>query len=145
MFGIRSLDTAIVIAVYMRNEPGADAGPQNPQNIYAVTLLFIFAHPDHDPFGWACSRQSSNPARARNVLIRHPAVLHRGAFRDHHTPSHRHAGGALRLCPRKRTVNPGAAIWLVVLARCSREIRDVDVNPRTLSASSAPSQPHWAF
>jgi TctA family transporter len=68
--------TAIVIGVlYMKNmNPGPTMFTQNPQNIYAVYLLFILANLIMIPFGWACIKASKQLLRVpRNVLM--PIIL----------------------------------------------------------------------
>ncbi len=82
--------TAIVIGVlYMKNmNPGPTLFTQNPQNIYAVYLLFIFANLIMIPFGWACIKASKQILRVpRNVLM--PIILLFcivGAFAINNTP-----------------------------------------------------------
>jgi len=68
--------TAIVIGVlYMKNmNPGPTLFTQNPQNIYAVYLLFILANVLMVPFGWACIKAAKQILRVpRNVLM--PIIL----------------------------------------------------------------------
>jgi putative tricarboxylic transport membrane protein len=68
--------TAIVIGVlYMKNmNPGPTLFTQNPQNIYAVYLLFILANLIMIPFGWWCIKASKQILRVpRNVLM--PIIL----------------------------------------------------------------------
>ena len=68
--------TAIVIGVlYMKNmNPGPTLFTQNPQNIYAVYLLFILANLIMIPLGWACIKASKQILRVpRNVLM--PIIL----------------------------------------------------------------------
>ena len=68
--------TAIVIGVlYMKNmNPGPTLFTQNPQNIYAVYLLFIVANLLMVPFGWACIKVAKQILRVpRNVLM--PVIL----------------------------------------------------------------------
>jgi putative tricarboxylic transport membrane protein len=82
--------TAIVIGVlYMKNmNPGPTLFTQNPQNIYAVYLLFILANLIMIPFGWACIKASKQILRVpRNVLM--PIILLFcivGAFAINNTP-----------------------------------------------------------
>src|SRR5512144_1075403 len=68
--------TAIVIGVlYMKNmNPGPTLFTQNPQNIYAVYLLFILANILMIPLGWACIKASKRILRVpRNVLM--PVIM----------------------------------------------------------------------
>jgi len=68
--------TAIVIGVlYMKNmNPGPTLFTQNPQNIYAVYVLFILANLIMIPFGWWCIKASKQILRVpRNVLM--PIIL----------------------------------------------------------------------
>jgi len=68
--------TAIVIGVlYMKNmNPGPTLFTQNPQNIYAVYLLFILANLMMVPLGWACIKAAKQILRVpRNVLM--PVIL----------------------------------------------------------------------
>jgi putative tricarboxylic transport membrane protein len=68
--------TAIVIGVlYMKNmNPGPTLFTQNPQNIYAVYLLFILANLIMIPLGWACIKTAKQILRVpRNVLM--PIIL----------------------------------------------------------------------
>jgi TctA family transporter len=68
--------TAIVIGVlYMKNmNPGPVMFTQNPQNIYAVYLLFILANLIMIPLGWWCIKIAKNLLRVpRNVLM--PIIL----------------------------------------------------------------------
>jgi len=68
--------TAIVIGVlYMKNmNPGPTMFTQNPQNIYAVYLLFIFANLIMIPLGWWCIKVSKQILKVpRNVLM--PVIL----------------------------------------------------------------------
>ena len=68
--------TAIVIGVlYMKNmNPGPTLFTQNPQNIYAVYVLFILANLIMIPFGWACIKASKQILKVpRNVLM--PIIL----------------------------------------------------------------------
>jgi len=68
--------TAIVIGVlYMKNmNPGPTLFTQNPQNIYAVYLLFIVANILMIPLGWACIKASKRILQVpRNVLM--PVIL----------------------------------------------------------------------
>jgi putative tricarboxylic transport membrane protein len=68
--------TAIVIGVlYMKNmNPGPTLFTQNPQNIYAVYLLFIFANILMVPFGWGCIKAAKQILRVpRDVLM--PIIL----------------------------------------------------------------------
>jgi putative tricarboxylic transport membrane protein len=82
--------TAIVIGVlYMKNmNPGPTLFTQNPQNIYAVYLLFILANLIMIPFGWACIKAAKQLLRVpRNVLM--PIILLFcivGAFAINNTP-----------------------------------------------------------
>jgi TctA family transporter len=64
--------TAIVIGVlYMKNmNPGPTLFTQNPQNIYAVYLLFIVANLLMVPLGWFCIKIAKQILRVpRNVLL----------------------------------------------------------------------------
>ena len=68
--------TAIVIGVlYMKNmNPGPTLFTQNPQNIYAVYILFILANLLMVPLGWACIKAAKQILRVpRNVLM--PVIL----------------------------------------------------------------------
>ena len=68
--------TAIVIGVlYMKNmNPGPTMFTQNPENIYAVYLLFILANLIMIPLGWMCIKAAKNLLRVpRNVLM--PIIL----------------------------------------------------------------------
>ena len=68
--------TAIVIGVlYMKNiNPGPTLFTQNPQNIYAVYLLFIVANLIMIPLGWWCIKVSKGILRVpRNILM--PVIL----------------------------------------------------------------------
>ena len=82
--------TAIVIGVlYMKNmNPGPTLFTQNPQNIYAVYLLFIVANLIMIPFGWACIKASKRILQVpRNILM--PVILLFcivGAFAINNTP-----------------------------------------------------------
>jgi TctA family transporter len=82
--------TAIVIGVlYMKNmNPGPTLFTQNPQNIYAVYLLFILANLIMIPLGWACIKASKKILLVpRNVLM--PVILLFcivGAFAINNTP-----------------------------------------------------------
>jgi TctA family transporter len=64
--------TAIVIGVlYMKNmNPGPSLFTNNPQNIYAVYLLFIIANLIMIPLGWWCIKVSKQILKVpRNVLM----------------------------------------------------------------------------
>ncbi|TMG97523.1 MAG: tripartite tricarboxylate transporter permease [Betaproteobacteria bacterium] len=82
--------TAIVIGVlYMKNmNPGPTLFTQNPQNIYAVYLLFIVANLIMIPLGWACIKVSKRILQVpRNILM--PVILLFcivGAFAINNTP-----------------------------------------------------------
>ena len=82
--------TAIVIGVlYMKNmNPGPTLFTQNPQNIYAVYLLFILANLIMIPLGWACIKAAKKILLVpRNVLM--PVILLFcivGAFAINNTP-----------------------------------------------------------
>jgi len=68
--------TAIVIGVlYMKNmNPGPTLFTQNPQNIYAVYLLFIVANLMMIPLGWWCIKVSKRILKVpRNILM--PVIL----------------------------------------------------------------------
>jgi len=68
--------TAIVIGVlYMKNmNPGPTLFTQNPQNIYAVYLLFIIANLIMIPLGWWCIKVSKTILKVpRNILM--PVIL----------------------------------------------------------------------
>jgi len=68
--------TAIVIGVlYMKNmNPGPTLFTQNPQNIYAVYLLFILANLIMIPLGWWCIKVSKQILKVpRNILM--PVIL----------------------------------------------------------------------
>ena len=77
MFGIPGDSiTAIVIGVlYMKNmNPGPTLFTTNPQNIYAVYLLFIIANLIMLPLGWACIKVAKRILRVpRDVLM--PVIL----------------------------------------------------------------------
>jgi TctA family transporter len=69
--------TAIVIGVlYMKNmNPGPTLFTRDPQNIYAVYLLFIIANLIMIPLGWLCIKASKRILQVpRNVLM---PVMHR--------------------------------------------------------------------
>ena len=90
--------TAIVIGVlYMKNmNPGPTLFTQNPQNIYAVYLLFILANLIMMPLGWLCIKVGqADPARAaQHPDAGDPAVLHRRRLRDQqHAVRHRRDAG----------------------------------------------------
>jgi len=82
--------TAIVIGVlYMKNmNPGPTLFTQNPQNIYAVYLLFIIANIIMIPLGWLCIKAAKKILRVpRNMLM--PVILLFcivGAFAINNTP-----------------------------------------------------------
>jgi len=82
--------TAIVIGVlYMKNlNPGPTLFTQNPQNIYAVYLLFIIANLIMIPLGWMCIKAAKQILKVpRNVLM--PVILLFcivGAFAINNTP-----------------------------------------------------------
>jgi len=82
--------TAIVIGVlYMKNmNPGPTLFTQNPQNIYAVYLLFIIANLIMIPLGFLCIKAAKQILRVpRNVLM--PVILLFcivGAFAINNTP-----------------------------------------------------------
>ena len=82
--------TAIVIGVlYMKNmNPGPTLFTHNPQNIYAVYLLFIIANLIMIPLGWMCIKASKQILKVpRNVLM--PVILLFcivGAFAINNTP-----------------------------------------------------------
>src|SRR5213594_1348706 len=82
--------TAIVIGVlYMKNmNPGPSLFTNNPQNIYAVYLLFIVANLIMIPLGWACIKASKRILQVpRNILM--PVILLFcivGAFAINNTP-----------------------------------------------------------
>ncbi|VTU35317.1 Tripartite tricarboxylate transporter TctA family protein [Variovorax sp. PBS-H4] len=68
--------TAIVIGVlYMKNmNPGPMIFMNNPQNVYAVFIVFILANLLMLPLGWACIKASATILRMpRNVLM--PIIL----------------------------------------------------------------------
>jgi TctA family transporter len=68
--------TAIVIGVlYMKNmNPGPTLFTNNPQNIYAVYLLFIAANLIMIPLGWWCIKVSKQILKVpRNVLM--PVIM----------------------------------------------------------------------
>ncbi len=68
--------TAIVIGVlYMKNmNPGPMIFMNNPQNVYAVFIVFILANLLMLPLGWACIKASARILRVpRNVLM--PIIL----------------------------------------------------------------------
>ncbi len=68
--------TAIVIGVlYMKNmNPGPSLFTNNPQNIYAVYLLFIIANLIMIPLGWWCIKVSKQILKVpRNVLM--PVIM----------------------------------------------------------------------
>ncbi|MFO1412619.1 MAG: tripartite tricarboxylate transporter permease [Burkholderiales bacterium] len=68
--------TAIVIGVlYMKNmNPGPQLFTNNPQNIYAVYLLFIIANLIMIPLGWWCIKVSKQILKVpRNVLM--PVIM----------------------------------------------------------------------
>jgi putative tricarboxylic transport membrane protein len=68
--------TAIVIGVlYMKNlNPGPTLFLNNPENIYAVFILFIIANLLLLPLGWACIKTATTILRVpRNILM--PVIL----------------------------------------------------------------------
>jgi len=68
--------TAIIIGVlYMKNmNPGPTLFTTNPQNIYAVFLLFIIANIIMVPLGWICIKAAKRILKVpRNVLM--PVIL----------------------------------------------------------------------
>ncbi len=68
--------TAIIIGVlYMKNmNPGPSLFTQNPQNVYAVYLLFILANLIMIPLGWWCIKVSKQILKVpRNVLM--PVIM----------------------------------------------------------------------
>jgi len=68
--------TAIVIGVlYMKNlNPGPTLFLNNPQNIYAVFMLFILANLLLLPLGWLCIKSATTILRVpRNILM--PVIL----------------------------------------------------------------------
>jgi TctA family transporter len=68
--------TAIVIGVlYMKNmNPGPTLFTQNPQNIYAVYLLFIIANLIMVPLGWLCIKAAKQILKVpRSVLM--PVIM----------------------------------------------------------------------
>lgn len=68
--------TAIVIGVlYMKNlNPGPTLFTDNPQNIYAIYILFIFANLIMIPFGWATIKVAKRLLNVpRNILM--PVIL----------------------------------------------------------------------
>jgi TctA family transporter len=68
--------TAIVIGVlYMKNmNPGPTMFTQNPENIYAVYLLFILANLIMIPLGWWCIKVSKNLLRVPRAILM-PVIL----------------------------------------------------------------------
>jgi len=82
--------TAIVIGVlYMKNmNPGPTLFTRDPQNIYAVYLLFILANIIMIPLGWMCIKASKKILQVpRNILM--PVILLFcivGAFAINNTP-----------------------------------------------------------
>ena len=107
--------TAIVIGVlYMKNmNPGPTLFTQNPQNIYAVYLLFIIANLIMIPLGLAVHQGGqADPARAaRRADAGDPAVLPRRRLRDQqHAVRHRRDAGRRRgrVLPRGERL-PGRA------------------------------------
>jgi TctA family transporter len=82
--------TAIVIGVlYMKNmNPGPTLFTRDPQNIYAVYLLFVLANLIMLPLGWLCIKAAKRILRVpRNVLM--PVILLFcivGAFAINNTP-----------------------------------------------------------
>src|SRR5437763_2717650 len=82
--------TAIVIGVlYMKNmNPGPSLFTNNPQNIYAVYLLFIIANLIMIPLGWWCIKVSKQILKVpRTVLM--PVIMRFcvvGAFAINNTP-----------------------------------------------------------
>ena len=68
--------TAIVIGVlYMKNmNPGPTLFTQNPQNIYAVYLLFILANLIMIPLGWWCIKAAKQVLRVPRDLLM-PVIL----------------------------------------------------------------------
>ena len=100
--------TAIVIGVlYMKNmNPGPTLFIDNPQNIYAVFLLFILANLLMLPLGWrdqGC-QAASCACRASVLMPLHPAVLHRRRLRHQQLGVRRRHDAGLR---RARLVHGG--------------------------------------
>jgi TctA family transporter len=65
----------VIGVLYMKNmNPGPTLFTQNPQNIYAVYLLFIVANLIMIPLGWLCIKIAKRILRVpRNVLM--PVIL----------------------------------------------------------------------
>ena len=82
--------TAIVIGVlYMKNmNPGPTLFTQNPQNIYAVYLLFIIANLIMIPLGWLCIKVAKRILRVPRELLMPVILLFClvGAFAINNTP-----------------------------------------------------------
>jgi len=77
VFGIPgdSISAIIIGVLYMKNmNPGPSLFTQNPQNIYAVYLLFIIANLIMIPLGWWCIKVSKKILKVpRNVLM--PVIM----------------------------------------------------------------------
>jgi hypothetical protein len=56
-------------ALHEEHEPGPSLFTNNPQNIYAVYLLFIIANLIMIPLGWMCIKVEADPAGAAHVLM----------------------------------------------------------------------------
>src|SRR5256884_892184 len=82
--------TAIVIGVlYMKNmNPGPTLFTQNPQNIYAVYLLFIIANLIMIPLGWWCIKVSKQILKVPRTVLMPVIMLFCvvGAFAINNTP-----------------------------------------------------------
>ena len=107
--------TAIVIGVlYMKNmNPGPTLFTQNPQNIYAVYLLFIVANISDDSARLAVHQgRETNPSRTpQRADAADPAVLHRRHIRDQQygVRRGRDAGGRpRRVCARGKWISKRA-------------------------------------
>ena len=105
--------TAIAIGVlYLKHmNPGPTIFINNPQNIYAIFLVFILANIIMVPLGWtAIKAAKTRPARAaRSADAGDPAVLHRRLVRDQQHGVRRAADAGVRLSPLscwRKTASP---------------------------------------
>ena len=107
--------TAIVIGVlYMKNmNPGPSLFTNNPQNIYAVYLLFIIANIIMIPLGWWCIKVSKQILKVPRTVLMPVIMLFCvvGSFAINNTAvrRHRHAGrGHRRLRARGQRLSDRA-------------------------------------
>jgi putative tricarboxylic transport membrane protein len=122
--------TAIAIGVlYLKNmNPGPTLFVDNPQNIYAVFIVFILAQLLMLPFGWMAIKVAKQILRipAAPADAADPAVLHRRQLRHQQLDVRRHRDGRGR-CRRPSSWSAGASrwrppSWAWCWAPCSRSI-----------------------